>query len=50
MGSRQVRPHLKLFMFSFPQKYLQKQVKPLFEYFQATTSNWTQRPETLMDQ
>uniref|UniRef100_A0A3Q2LAN4 Aminopeptidase n=1 Tax=Equus caballus TaxID=9796 RepID=A0A3Q2LAN4_HORSE len=32
------------------QKYLQKQVKPLFEYFQATTSNWTQRPETLMDQ
>uniref|UniRef100_A0A9L0T9K2 Aminopeptidase n=1 Tax=Equus caballus TaxID=9796 RepID=A0A9L0T9K2_HORSE len=24
------------------QKYLQKQVKPLFEYFQATTSNWTQ--------
>uniref|UniRef100_A0A9L0SI61 Aminopeptidase n=1 Tax=Equus caballus TaxID=9796 RepID=A0A9L0SI61_HORSE len=50
VGSRQVRPHLKLFMFSFPQKYLQKQVKPLFEYFQATTSNWTQRPETLMDQ
>uniref|UniRef100_A0A9L0JT02 Aminopeptidase n=1 Tax=Equus asinus TaxID=9793 RepID=A0A9L0JT02_EQUAS len=32
------------------QKYLQKQVKPLFEYFQTTTSNWTQRPETLMDQ
>uniref|UniRef100_A0A9L0SL70 Aminopeptidase n=1 Tax=Equus caballus TaxID=9796 RepID=A0A9L0SL70_HORSE len=43
-------PPASLFMFSFPQKYLQKQVKPLFEYFQATTSNWTQRPETLMDQ
>uniref|UniRef100_A0A9L0JUA4 Aminopeptidase n=1 Tax=Equus asinus TaxID=9793 RepID=A0A9L0JUA4_EQUAS len=37
-------------VYSPMQKYLQKQVKPLFEYFQTTTSNWTQRPETLMDQ
>ncbi|KAF5927285.1 aminopeptidase N [Diceros bicornis minor] len=30
--------------------YLRKQVTPLFNHFQSTTSNWTQRPESLMDQ
>ncbi|XP_075413562.1 aminopeptidase N [Tenrec ecaudatus] len=31
-------------------KYLRKQVKPLFEYFKILTSNWTQRPDSLMEQ
>ncbi|CAO2614102.1 Aminopeptidase N [Lemmus lemmus] len=31
-------------------KYLLKQVTPLFEHFKTKTSNWTNRPDTLMDQ
>nr|XP_020036768.1 aminopeptidase N isoform X2 [Castor canadensis] len=30
--------------------YLRKQVTPLFQYFKNLTSNWTQRPPTLMEQ
>lgn len=30
--------------------YLRKQVTPLFEHFKDTTSNWTNIPETLMEQ
>ncbi|XP_067412180.1 aminopeptidase N [Emydura macquarii macquarii] len=32
------------------QKYIQKQVKPLFQYFQNVTSNWTTIPDGLMEQ
>lgn len=32
------------------QKYLKKQVTPLFYYFGNLTGNWTNRPENLMDQ
>ncbi|XP_045680750.1 aminopeptidase N [Phyllostomus hastatus] len=32
------------------QNYLRKQVTPLFEHFRWVTSDWTQRPEKLMDQ
>lgn len=32
------------------QKYLKKQVTPLFSYFETETKNWTQRPDKLMDQ
>ncbi|XP_059534043.1 aminopeptidase N [Myotis daubentonii] len=32
------------------QKYLKKQVTPLFRHFETVTSNWTKRPENLMDQ
>ncbi|XP_041508649.1 aminopeptidase N [Microtus oregoni] len=31
-------------------KYLLKQVEPLFEHFRIKTSNWTIRPDTLMEQ
>ncbi|XP_006867240.1 PREDICTED: aminopeptidase N [Chrysochloris asiatica] len=30
--------------------YLKKQVTPLFNHFKNVTNNWTQRPESLMDQ
>lgn len=30
--------------------YLKKQVTPLFNHFKTVTNNWTQRPNTLMDQ
>nr|KAF6283454.1 alanyl aminopeptidase, membrane [Pipistrellus kuhlii] len=32
------------------QKYLKKQVTPLFQHFETITVNWTKRPENLMDQ
>lgn len=32
------------------QKYIQKQVKPLFEYYKNVTGNWTKIPDGLMDQ
>ncbi|XP_005885265.1 PREDICTED: aminopeptidase N [Myotis brandtii] len=32
------------------QKYLKKQVTPLFRHFENLTGNWTKRPEKLMDQ
>nr|XP_048290846.1 aminopeptidase N [Myodes glareolus] len=32
------------------QKYLLKQVTPLFEHFKNKTGNWTNRPDTLMEQ
>ncbi|ELK31044.1 Aminopeptidase N [Myotis davidii] len=32
------------------QKYLKKQVTPLFRHFENVTNNWTKRPENLMDQ
>lgn len=32
------------------QKYLKKQVTPLFRHFENLTGNWTNRPEKLMDQ
>ncbi|XP_036909514.1 aminopeptidase N [Sturnira hondurensis] len=32
------------------QNYLRKQVTPLFDYFRNITRDWTQRPETLMEQ
>ncbi|KAM9066303.1 aminopeptidase N [Sarcophilus harrisii] len=32
------------------QAYMNKQVTPLFEHFKTITSNWTQRPPTLMEQ
>uniref|UniRef100_A0A8D0HNN1 Aminopeptidase n=1 Tax=Sphenodon punctatus TaxID=8508 RepID=A0A8D0HNN1_SPHPU len=31
-------------------KYIQKQVTPLFRYFEGITNNWTRVPDTLMDQ
>lgn len=31
-------------------RYLRKQVLPLFNHFQTITSNWTNRPSTLMEQ
>jgi hypothetical protein len=34
----------------FPQRYLKKQVTPLFFYFQNRTNNWVNRPPTLMEQ
>lgn len=37
-------------VYSSMQKYLKKQVTPLFSYFETETKNWTQRPDKLMDQ
>ncbi|XP_036133941.1 aminopeptidase N [Molossus molossus] len=37
-------------VYSSMQKYLKKQVTPLFNHFEDATKNWTQRPENLMDQ
>lgn len=37
-------------VYSPMQKYLRKQVTPLFLYFENITKNWTKRPEKLMDQ
>lgn len=33
-----------------PQKYIQKQVMPLFNYYEKITNNWTTIPSGLMDQ
>lgn len=40
----------KPFLFSFSQNYLRKQVTPLFDYFETITKNWTEHPQTLMEQ
>lgn len=37
-------------LLSLLQKYIQKQVTPLFDHFQKLTLNWTQIPDGLMDQ
>lgn len=35
----------------FPlQRYIQKQVKPLFNHFEIVTGNWNTIPESPMDQ
>ncbi|XP_054243768.1 aminopeptidase N [Indicator indicator] len=37
-------------VFGVMTKYIQKQVLPLFNHYKTVTSNWTNRPEGLMDQ
>nr|XP_047902278.1 aminopeptidase N [Anser cygnoides]XP_047902279.1 aminopeptidase N [Anser cygnoides] len=37
-------------VFGVMKKYIQKQVKPLFEYYKNVTGNWTKIPDGLMDQ
>lgn len=37
-------------LLSLLQKYIRKQVTPLFDHFQNLTLNWTQIPDGLMDQ
>ncbi|NXN15882.1 AMPN Aminopeptidase, partial [Indicator maculatus] len=37
-------------VFGVMTKYIQKQVLPLFNHYKTITSNWTNRPEGLMDQ
>ncbi|XP_040426085.1 aminopeptidase N [Cygnus olor] len=37
-------------VFGVMKKYIQKQVKPLFEYYKNITVNWTKNPDGLMDQ
>ncbi|NXP72549.1 AMPN Aminopeptidase, partial [Ramphastos sulfuratus] len=37
-------------VFGVMTKYIQKQVLPLFKYYEDVTSNWTKIPEGLMDQ
>ncbi|XP_023581504.1 aminopeptidase N [Trichechus manatus latirostris] len=32
------------------QRYLRRQVQPLFDYFKNVTKNWVERPQTLMEQ
>lgn len=37
-------------VYGYMKRYLKKQVSPLFFYFENETKNWTNRPETLMEQ